>query len=268
MTLSCSLYPGFMTVATVPGSLLPSGTLNKAMCELGLNSSPKGSNFSTPCLPKVDASCFSTISTPSWRELSIAFTFASSASASISTVATARPRLSATSSRSLQKPCMANFEAASDWRRVRSRRFSMSARVSSSLSLRSLASAVFSLTSALSISTSLFTSSSFSPPSCSSVFSSMVPPSAAAAAAGSFSSPNFPPSALKARVCVAFDLDRPEHANDDARCRSCSGNVARTWLGVCGMRRELAKAGFASLAAGLQRSQAALLPAPRRTRWE
>ena len=84
--------------------------------------SPVGSYFSTPCFANVDASCFSTISTPSCSDFSVAAVFAASASSPTSTVDTALPKLSATSSRSLQNPWMANFSAASACRRVRSRR--------------------------------------------------------------------------------------------------------------------------------------------------
>ena len=153
--------------------------------------SPVGSYFSTPCFASVDASCFSTISTPSCSDSSVAAVFVASASSPTSTVDTALPKLSATSSRSLQNPWMANFSAASACRRVRSRRFSMSASVRRSLSFRSFTCASRSPSSARSFSVS---SSPSPPPS----------PSSASSSASSF----FSPSALNAREDTA-----PERAN-------------------------------------------------------
>lgn len=57
-TRSCSMYPHFSTTATVPASLLGSGTSYCASCMLGSNLSPAGSKRATP-------KSFSTCSTAS-----------------------------------------------------------------------------------------------------------------------------------------------------------------------------------------------------------
>mmetsp|Transcript_12134 Transcript_12134/g.55154 ORF Transcript_12134/g.55154 Transcript_12134/m.55154 type:complete len:205 (+) Transcript_12134:2204-2818(+) len=185
------------------------------MWSLGSNGSPSaGSNFTTPCFPKADVNCFSTMSTPSCREVSTVLTLAASVSvsrASVSTVADALARLSATSRRSLQKPWMANFSAVSACRLVRSLRFSMSASVRRSLSFRSLTCAAFSSSSAVSLCTS---SSAKSSPSTSSPSSAASAPSASpssSASSSSFFSPE--DSALKGRAPPAIS----EHANDGRR---------------------------------------------------
>src|SRR5215510_3948425 len=132
-----------MTCATWPGAWSDVGTSYMAWWKFGSNFSPCGANFLTPFLSRIFMSSRSVSSTPSISAL----TFGSAPSRKSGPIASsARCMLSATARTSRAKPAMPYARASRTSRSVRLRRFSISARVRSSLSLYWAASRVASAT--------------------------------------------------------------------------------------------------------------------------